>query len=117
MPADDRIATLAAAMLDFRRCRSQLLPSELFAEPAWDLMLELFIADAEGRRITARQVVERSHIPPTVMSRWLMHLSKCGLVVGDGSGDLDDLLTMSGPTLTHMESLLEHARTMQPADR
>ena len=43
---NDPSASLAAAMLEFHRTRSSILPPELFAEPAWDLLLELFIADA-----------------------------------------------------------------------
>jgi hypothetical protein len=114
---NDRAASLAAAILDFRRTRLEILPPDLFAEPAWDLLLELFLADAEGRRLTARQVCERSNIPPTVMARWLKHLSQNGYVVGDGSGDIDDLLVMSAGTLAKMEELMRRARQLQATGR
>ena len=99
-------------MLDFRRTRLSILPPELFAEPAWDLLLELFIADAEGRRLTARQVCLRSGIAPSVMSRWLKHLSQSGSVRGDGEGDLDDLLTMSAGMLAKMEAMMDYAQSL-----
>ena len=114
---NDRAASLAAAILDFRRSRLKILPAELFAEPAWDLLLELFLADAEGRRLTARQVCERSNIPPPVMSRWLKHLSQSGFVVGDGKGDIDDLLTLSGKMLAQMEDMMAHAERLQSTIR
>lgn len=110
---NDHAASLAAAILDFRRLRLKILPPDLFAEPAWDLLLELFVADAEGRRLTARQVCGRSSIPPSVMSRWLNHLSQSGFVVGDGKGDLDDLLTLSAEMLAKIEDMMEHARELQ----
>ena len=110
---NDPSASLAAAMLEFRRTRSSILPPELFAEPAWDLLLELFIADAEGRRLTARQVCIRAGIAPSVMSHWLKHLSQSGFVTGDGEGDLDDLLTMSAGMLDSMEKMMDRAQTLR----
>ena len=112
MLENDHAASLAAAILDFRRLRSKILPSDLFAEPAWDLLLELFVADAQGRRLTARQVCDRANIPPTVMSRWLKHMSQSGFVIGDGKGDLDDLLTLSAGMLAKMEDMMDHARQL-----
>ena len=112
MTDNDPSATIAAAMLEFRRTRLRILPSELFAEPAWDLLLELFIADAEGRRMTARQVCVRSGIAPSVMSHWLRHLSQSGYVIGDGEGDVDDLLTMSAQMLAKMEVMMDHAQSL-----
>ena len=114
MVNNDRSASLAAAILDFRRSRLTVLPAELFAEPAWDLLLELFLADAEGRRLTARQVCKRSNISESVMSRWLTHLSQSGFVVGDGDGDLDDPLTLSADMLAKIEHIMARAQTLQP---
>jgi hypothetical protein len=112
---NDHVASLAAAILAFRRSRSKILPPELFAEPAWDLLLELFVADAQGRRLTARQVCDRANVPPSVMSRWLKHLSQNSFVVGDGEGELDDLLTLSAEMLAKMEIMMDHARQLQSA--
>jgi DNA-binding IclR family transcriptional regulator len=73
-------------------------------------LLELFLADAQGRRISAREVAEKSNISPSVMSRWLKHLSKIGYVIGDGTGDLDDMLTLSAQALQRMEQVIDRAR-------
>jgi hypothetical protein len=75
MIQNDRAASLAIAMVEFRHARSKNLPMELFSEPAWDLMLALFVADAEGRRLTAEEVSQKCAIPPGVLSRWLKFLS------------------------------------------
>lgn len=115
MLENDRSASLTAAMLEFRRFRFNVLPAELFSEPAWDLLLELYVADAEGRRLTASQVCERSKIPPVVMSRWLQHLSQAGFVIGDGTGDIDDILTLSAAMLARMEEMMDHAGKLQLA--
>ncbi len=113
MPTKDSAAELAAAMLRFRRNRTETLSADLFEEPAWDLLLELFVADAEGRSLTGRDAARRGSVRPTVMSRWLMHLDRMGMIVGDGSGDLDDELTLSATALDRMEAAMGHAQTLK----
>jgi Mn-dependent DtxR family transcriptional regulator len=110
---NDEVANLAALMLAFRRTRAEELPPSLFGEPSWDFLLELFIADARGVRMTGRQISERFNISESVASRWLKHLSAEGLVIGDGDGDLDDELTLSGTGMAKMERLMEKANAMK----
>lgn len=109
MAKNDRAAATAVAILKFRRVRAEMLPQEMFSEPGWDLLLELFVADANGHRLTARDVSDRANIPPTVLSRWLLHLTQIGFIVGDGDGNLDDLLTLSGKALDAIESVMAKA--------
>ncbi len=92
----DEVANLAAFMLTFRRSRTEEFPPSLFGEPSCDFLLELFVADAHCVRITGRQISERRNISLPVASRWLIHLATEGLIIGDGTGDLDDELTLSG---------------------
>jgi len=106
---NDQVANLADFMLAFRRSRTKELPRSLFGEPSWDFLLELFVADARGVRITGRQISERHQISPRVASRWLMHLSAEGLINGDGSGDLDDELTLSRAAIEKIERLFQTA--------
>lgn len=106
------IYAAAVAVLAFRRSRSRFLPAELFAEPAWDLLLEVFIADTEGCRLTAQDVSERSNISPSVMSRWLMHLAQSGVIIGGDDGDLGATLTMSAGVIASMEAMLEQSKFM-----
>lgn len=109
MRGDDKAAELASAIIDFRRVRLEVLPREFFGEPAWEMLLELFLADAKGLRLTGRQVSERWGITEGVMSRWLMHLGQAGFIVGDGTGNLADELTLSGDGMARMERVMAHA--------
>ena len=109
MIGNDQVANFAEFMLAFRRSRTQELPRSLFGEPSWDFLLELFVADARGVRMTGRKISERHQISPAVASRWLTHLSAEGLIIGDDSGDLDDELTLSGTAMEKMERLLQTA--------
>jgi len=110
---NDEVANLAVLMLAFRRSRTEEFPPTLFSEPGWDYLLELFIADARGVRMTGRQISERLHISAALASRWLMHLTAEGLIIGDGSGDLDDELTLSAMAMTNMERLLRKSAIMK----
>lgn len=112
MKSNDKTSELARVILRFRRHRSSVLPPDLVNEPAWDLLLELFIADTKGLPLTGREVAERSAIPGGVMSRWMMHFTVEGLLVGDGSGNLDDRLTLSGSGMAALEKVLRWAENL-----
>jgi len=44
-----------------------------------------------------------------------MHLTQIGFVVGDGDGNLDDLLTLSGRALDAIETVLVKADELREA--
>ena len=67
--------------------------------------------------MTGRQVCGWSSIPSSVMSRWLKHLSQSGFVVGDGKGDLDDLLTLSAEMMANIKDMMAYARQRQSTVR
>lgn len=115
MSRNDRSSAIAAALLAFRRQRSAILPREIFSEPAWDLLLDLFVADAAGRRVTARDVSERSEVSHSVMSRWVKYLAQAGLIVGDGAGNLDDELTLSGEAFEAIERMMSQVTVFSDA--
>lgn len=83
---DDQVANFAEIMLAFRRGRAVELPRSLFGEPSWDFLLELFVADARGVRMTGRQISERHQISPAVASRcsciWLPKALSLAMEVG-----------------------------------
>ncbi len=113
MNANDEAAQIASAILSFRRYRSRALTSDIFGEPAWELLLEVFVADAAGAPMTGKIAAQRSETSPNVMSLWLKHLSVRGLLVGDGDGNLDDELTLSGPGMAAIEEVLLQARDLK----
>lgn len=113
MKGNDQAAQLAASILRFRRFREEILSRDIFGEPAWELLLEVFVADAKGEAITGRMVAERHSGSPAVISRWLKHLSVQGMIVGDGDGNLDDELTLSGSGMEKLETVLLEARNLK----
>ncbi|WP_156350340.1 hypothetical protein [Sphingomonas sp. Leaf20] len=113
MKGNEEAAQIASAILSFRRYRSRALSPNIFGEPAWELLLEVFVADAVGAPMIGRIAAERNEASPNVMSRWLRHLSSEGLLVGDGDASLDDELTLSGSGMAAIEAVLLQARSLK----
>ncbi|MGV3511624.1 MAG: hypothetical protein ACO1OX_06430 [Novosphingobium sp.] len=64
-----------------RRRRQELFPNIQVADPAWDLMLELFINQAEGRRISVTGLGLGANVPGATVLRWLAMFHESGLIV------------------------------------
>jgi hypothetical protein len=54
-----------------RRMRGQFFTGELFADPAWDMLLDLFAADLEQRRVSVSSLCIAAAVPPTTALRWI----------------------------------------------
>lgn len=60
--------------------RGAYLPPELFAEPAWDILLDLFLAHVSQVRISVSSLCLASKVPTTTALRWLNTLEDHQLV-------------------------------------
>lgn len=81
--ADD-LPRLRAAALEEYRCRKsryKYVKSQLFSEPGWDILLDLFVARIDGKRISVTSACAASDCPPTTSLRWISVLESDGLVV------------------------------------
>lgn len=75
-------ATLAREAYARRRERSAIFGNaELFGEPAWDILLDLYVAYAEQKPVSVSSACIGSAAPPTTGLRWLGVLSEQGLIV------------------------------------
>jgi hypothetical protein len=83
MPPRRKLGELARCIYRSRRSRDRILPNELFGEPAWDLMLDLFASECEGRRISVTSACIAASVPPTTGLRWISVLITFGLVARD----------------------------------
>lgn len=63
-----------------RRARRRYFPADLFGEPAWDLLLDLFRARLEGKRISVTSACIAADVPPSTALRWIGVLEGEGLV-------------------------------------
>jgi DNA-binding MarR family transcriptional regulator len=75
-PADE--ADFIAQIIGARQKRETLFGGSLFGDPAWDMMLELFSAELEGRKLATSELGFESHVPSTTSLRWVEKLEAHG---------------------------------------
>lgn len=71
---------LAAVLYRERRLRAQAFDARLFGEPAWDLLLDLFVQQARGHVVSVSSACIAADVPATTGLRWLEILLAEGLV-------------------------------------
>lgn len=79
---------IAQLEYNFRRKRDKIFFGfKIFSDPAWDILLDLFIAEHKGIRLPTSSVALGSGVPATTTLRWLYLLEEKGLIYRE-----DDLL-------------------------
>ncbi|MET3726207.1 hypothetical protein [Sphingomonas trueperi] len=62
-----------------RRMRADYFEGDLFADPAWDMLLDLYAAELEHRQISVSSLCIAAAVPPTTALRWIGTLNEAGL--------------------------------------
>ena len=71
-------AQFAKRLIRNRRRRDSVFDSALFADPGWDMLLDLFIAGEEGRHISVSSLCIAAAVPPTTALRWIGLMEDAG---------------------------------------
>ena len=81
-PAGPPISSRAVSdIFRARRLRSHFFDDQLFADPAWDMLLDLFHADLTYRRVSVSSLCIAAAVPATTAIRWVKALTERGLLV------------------------------------
>ena len=82
-PADaepvDASAQEIRAVIRSRRLREQFFADGLFADPAWDMLLDLYAAELERRPVSVSSLCIAASVPPTTALRWIGTMHDAGL--------------------------------------
>jgi hypothetical protein len=70
----------ARTMMANRKARWRYFPAELFHEPAWEMLIALFIIHDTEHTMNVKKLVSCSDAPATTSQRWIEHLHKAGLI-------------------------------------
>lgn len=82
-PAADSPAVtsvMVRSVIRARRMRDQFFDGGLFADPAWDMLLDLFAAELERARVSVSSLCIAAAVPPTTALRWITTLIETGLM-------------------------------------
>lgn len=71
---------LIRAIVRSRQKRGDFLDTELFADPAWDILLDLTAAKLQGEVVPVSSACAASNVPMTTALRYIRHLVDAGLV-------------------------------------
>ena len=63
-----------------RQLRARFFDGALFADPAWDMLLDLTAARAEHTRVSVTSLCIASGVPPTTALRWIGQMTEAALV-------------------------------------
>lgn len=64
-----------------RRIRAELICEDLFADPAWDLLLELYATKLGQQRTSLSSASNASGVPMSTALRWIAALEERDLVI------------------------------------
>lgn len=101
-----------------RRRRERFFSSSLFRDPAWDLLLELFIAHAEGRSVRITSACRVASTSTSTGLRWIATLEAEKLIVrerdtNDGRASFIHLSADGLKTITeYLEDIVRTHHTM-----
>lgn len=79
-PSRDDLITRARIVLNSRRVRGRYFSPAIFGEPAWDILLVLYITDVAGDRQTIGKLAEWISAPPSTVVRWAGYLEREKLI-------------------------------------
>lgn len=73
-------ARLVRTIIRQRQMRSEFFDGDLFADPAWDMLLDLTAARVERTRVSVTSLCIASGVPPTTALRWIGQMTEAGLM-------------------------------------
>jgi len=84
-----RLGEYVERMRKLRLKRNDVIGAEMFRDPAWDMLLDLFASHERGERVSAIALSLSSGVPQSTALRTIQRLEEKGLIVREG--DPDDL--------------------------
>lgn len=98
----------AARLLRIRRQRDAMFKPGLFADPTWDMLLDLLVAEAKGRSVSVNSLCIASAVPRTTALRYIQVLESENLIVRipDPEDGRRDWIELTPPTSLLLRQLL-----------
>jgi hypothetical protein len=107
-------AEYVSALIKARRARLNFFSADHFFEPAWDMMLDLFLARKEQRLVCVSSVCAAANVPTSTALRWIRKLESDGTVLREP--DPNDrrrvFICLSDPGAARVEAALLEGRVV-----
>ena len=77
---DKEMNATLRAIISSRSLRSRYLPNELFADPAWEILLDLTRSKLENQQVSVSSVCIAASVPMSTALRWVRQMTDAGLL-------------------------------------
>ncbi len=106
-------SSLSIAKQDYsnRRKREKIFKEfDLFGEPAWDMLVDLYISYKENRKISVSSLCLAAIVPSTTALRWIVVLEKADLIARslDSSDRRKVYISLTERAKNFMEEYFKH---------
>lgn len=96
------------SILFVRRARRTVLGEDLFSDPAWDILLELYAARLGRRRMSLSDLSRAIETPPSTTRRWVATLEERRLISSASDPTDPARVKLSAEGVSKMEHLADH---------
>ena len=98
------------SILLVRNARDEVLGVNLFSDPAWDLLLELYAAHLSRRKMSLADLHVATDTPQSTIARWIAALEKADLVQRfvDPSQPATVFISLTADGASKMQHLADH---------
>ncbi|WP_091143540.1 MarR family winged helix-turn-helix transcriptional regulator [Novosphingobium sp. CF614] len=76
----ENLPNLALNQYLLRRKRDDLFKSDIFSDPAWDILLDIYISEKAGKAASVASTCAAARVPVSTGSRWITILVQNGYV-------------------------------------
>jgi DNA-binding MarR family transcriptional regulator len=113
LPSSGSALSVAQNILNARRKRGRVFPELAFGDPAWDMILDLYVAAVTGRPVCPSSIGFAAAVPQTTVLRLVNQLAERGLVIrqADRNDRRRVLLTLSEDMLNRVDDYLASLRS------
>jgi CheY-like chemotaxis protein len=112
--SDKEISATLRAIIGSRSLRSRFFPGQFFADPAWDILLDLTRAKLEEQEVSVSSVCIAASVPMSTALRWVRQMTEAGLLRRwtDPKDRRRDLITLTDATTARMRDYLTSVHAM-----
>jgi hypothetical protein len=105
-----QLVQVAQSVVRTRRRREALLGPDLFADPAWDMLLDLYIAEMSGGPLSVSTLAAGAAVPATTALRWMGVLQQHELIwrEPDGKDGRRTIIRVAPKAIAAVENMLHH---------
>lgn len=104
-----QLAAVALAEYTNRRRRDQYFQADMFAEPAWDMLLDLYVQHYRKRPVSVHSLCIAAAVPATTALRWITKLIDHDLVLRQPSS-IDNRVIHVSLTQRGVDEMEEYLR-------